>query len=290
MHESPESDVLSRAQRCAHAWATLSRALATYPATNIRVECQLDIFLRTLDALLDETGYDDVSVTLQRGHLFIDGDETPTGPEGPLQWLELRLETGALAGARFARGLERSTLVAFTMHLLELFVERRDHAPFHELWPTEFPGIAPLPRRFEGSFRDEVDALEEPIDTPPETHTETRERVVRTPSKETTVDRLVRAADVQTALHGVRDSLSDLDGERETVEVGELLRRIVAFLPDEVVADEDALQDATVAILHGLSHRFERSGMEAGLEEFQDDARLLRMMFVTIRALFGRDS
>lgn len=294
MHESPESDVLSRAQRCAHAWATLSRALATYPATNIRVECQLDIFLRTLDALLDETGFDDVSITLQRGHLFIDGDETPTGPEGPLQWLELRLETGALAGARFARGVERDTLVAFTMHLLELFVDRRDHAPFPELWPTEFPGIAPIPRRFEGTFRTEiqVDAPDEP-DEPapaPATHTETRERVVLPPSKETTVERLVRAADVQTALAGVRNSLTGIEGERETVQVGELLRRIVAFLPNEVVDDEAALQDVTVAILHGLAHRFERSGMEAGLDELRDDARLRRMMFVTSRALFGRDS
>lgn len=273
---------MDRRQRCAHAWAALSRALATYPPTNVRVECQLDIFLQSLSTLLDERRADSVSFTLARGRLQVDGEECEPGPAGPLEWLESRLDRAALSGARFRRGVDRTEVVRFTNHLLELYVRADQTATFDTLWTESFQGVQPVPRRFDGTFGPEV-ATETDA-------TESDDGLPRGASGPlSTVELLVESPAVRSALRTVRKSLSDIDGEREPMLVADLLRRIVDFLPEEVVATPEALQDVTVAILQGLAHRFERQGLDAGLDELEDDAKLRRLMFVTGRALFGRE-
>jgi hypothetical protein len=272
VHESTEA-TRSPARAAAESWAEFTKALSIYPESNVRVRTLLESLLATLAQARSQGAGGPVSVLFRGGKVEANGEASEIDGRSNLAWLRARLDRAALSGAAFAENVDEAALIAFTKHLLGLYLNQVAHPRPQDLWPETFPGIDLIDLRFEGGFGGSGGGDGSGAG-----------------GGGTGIEDVVGLLMADGAIAGRLAELSlqpaQSDDPDEQVSARQLLERIVAGMPAEALDSREALVKATADVLESLRAQDGEGGTAAPAA--LGEARLGALLQSVSRSHFAR--
>ncbi len=131
-------------------FAEFVKLTALLPPSNERVRETAERCLEAFRAAFEER--EELEFTLDKGRVRCEETTVVVDYRPSLRWLVERLDRTGVACLRFSPALTRASLLEFCARLQENCGNLRASVLFSDLWPTEFAGLRPIERRFDGAF------------------------------------------------------------------------------------------------------------------------------------------